>query len=111
MTFQTKENIPVNMRRPYHKTRTVATFNWNERAEMFAYINRMNALGIGHFFMGGLHTIDWNEEAILDELIQPRDEATQAPLSPDECKPCAATSGSEQYRSSRESMGKEFSFR
>ena len=78
---------------------------------MFAYINRMNALGIGHFFMGGLHTIDWNEEAILDELMQPRDEATQAPLSPDECKPCAATSGSEQYRSSRESMGKEFSFR
>ena len=69
------------MRRPYHKTRTVATFNWNERAEMFAYINRMNALGIGHFSMGGLPTIDWNEEAILDELMQPRDETTGTYLS------------------------------
>ena len=109
MTFQTKENIPVNMRRPYHKTRTVATFNWNERAEMFAYINRMNALGIGHFFMGGLHTTGWNEEAILNELMQPRDETT--PVLTFECQPCSAATSTEQHRSQGESMGKEFSFR
>lgn len=78
---------------------------------MYAFITRMNELKIGHFYMGRAATLDWDEEALIQQLMQPRDEATQAPLSPDECKPCAATSGSEQYRSSRESMGKEFSFR
>ena len=36
---------------------------------MFAYIKRMNALWHRPFLYGqGLHTMDWNEEAILDEV-------------------------------------------
>ena len=97
------------MRRPYHKTRTVATFNWNERAEMFAYINRMNALGIGHFSMGGLPTIDWNEEAILDELMQPRDETT--PVLTFQCQPCSTATSAEQHRPPRTTVGEKISFR
>ena len=90
---------------------TVATFKSSQLTEMYEYINYMNGLGIGMFYFRIVPTIGWNEEALLQQLMQPRNESTQAPLSPDECKPCAATSGSEQYRSSRESMGKEFSFR
>lgn len=97
------------MRRPYHKTRTVATFNWNERAEMFAYINRMNALGIGHFSMGGLPTIDWNEEAILDELMQPRDETT--PVLTFQCQPCSTATSAEQHGPPRTTVGEKISFR
>ena len=97
------------MRRPYHKTRTVATFNWNERAEMFAYINRMNALGIGHFFMGGLHTMGWNEEAILDELMQPRDETT--PVLTFQYQPCSTATSAEQHRPPRTTVGEKISFR
>ena len=90
---------------------TVATFTSSQLTEMYEYINYMNGLGIGMFYFRSVPTIGWDEEVLIQQLMQPRDEATQAPLSPDECKPCAATSGSEQYRSSRESMGKEFSFR
>ena len=78
---------------------------------MYEFINYMNGLGIGMFYFRTVPTMDWDEEALLQQLMQPRNEATQAPLSPDECEPCAATSGSEQYRSSRESLGKELSFR
>ena len=77
---------------------------------MFAYINRMNALGIGHFSMGGLPTIDWNEEAILDELMQPRDETT--PVLTFQCQlPCSTATSAEQHGPPRTTVGEKISFR
>ena len=90
---------------------TIASFLSTQLDEMYEFSNYMNGLGIGMFYFRTTPTMGWDEEALIQQLMQPRDETTQAPLSPDECKPCAATSGSEQYRSSRESLGKEFSFR
>ena len=90
---------------------TIASFLSTQLDEMYEFINYMNGLGIGMFYFRTVPTMDWDEEALIQQLMQPRDETTQAPLSPDEREPCAATSGSEQYRSSRESLGKELSFR
>ena len=66
------QSIPVNVHRTGLKAQTVATFSWDERQEMFNYIDQMNSLGIGHFAMATKPTQDWDEEALIDELMQPR---------------------------------------
>ena len=78
---------------------------------MYAYITRMNELNIGHFYMGRAATLDWDEEELLQTLMQPIDEATTASLFALERESNPTTQGSAQLRSLGEGVGKEFSFR
>ena len=77
---------------------------------MYAYIKRMNELNIGHFYMGRAATLDWDEEELLQTLMQPIDEATTASLSTLERESNPTTQGATQCRSFGEELGKEFSF-
>ena len=78
---------------------------------MYAYIKRMNELNIGHFYMGRAACLDWDEEELLHNLMQPIDEVTTASLFALERKSNPTTQGAAQHRSQGESLGKEFSFR
>lgn len=78
---------------------------------MYAYIKRMNELNIGHFYMGRAACLDWDEEELLHNLMQPIDEVTTASLFALERESNPTTQGAAQCRSSGEELGKEFSFR
>ena len=78
---------------------------------MYAYIKRMNELNIGHFYMGRVETLEWDEEALIQSLMQPIDEATTASLFALERESNPTTQGATQCRSFGEELGKEFSFR
>ena len=78
---------------------------------MYAYITRMNELNIGHFYMGRAACLDWDEEELLHNLMQPIDEVTTASLLALERESNPTTQGAEQHRSQGESLGKKFSFR
>ena len=78
---------------------------------MYAYIKRMNELNIGHFYMGRVETLEWDEEALIQSLMQPIDEATTASLFALERESNPTTQGAAQCRSLGEELGKEFSFR
>ena len=72
---------------------------------MYAYITRMNELKIGHFYMGRVACLDWDEEELLHTLMQPIDEATTASLFALEREPCSTTESAKQYRSFGEGVG------
>ena len=78
---------------------------------MYAYIKRMNELNIGHFYMGRAACLDWDEEALIQSLMQPIDEVTTASLFALERESNPTAQGSTQLRSLGEGVGKEFSFR
>lgn len=65
-------NIPVQWRISQAKIRTVATFTWTEKEKMFAFIDYMNTRGIGHFYQGNTASKGWDEEALIDQLMEPR---------------------------------------
>ena len=70
---------------------------------------RMNELKIGHFYMARMVTLDWNEEALIQSLMQPIDEATAASLSALERESNPATEGTAQCRSSGKKLGEKVS--
>ena len=78
---------------------------------MYAYIKRMNELNIGHFYIGRAATLDWDEEALIQSLMQPIVEATTASVFALERESNPTTQGAAQLRSLGEGVGKEFSFR
>lgn len=78
---------------------------------MYAYINRMNELNIGHFYMGREPAHDWDEEALIQSLMQPIDEATTASLLALECESNPTAQCTTQCRSSGEELGQELSLR
>ena len=41
---------------------------------MFAYIDRMNEIGEGHFYQAKQPSKTYDEESLIQELIQPRQE-------------------------------------
>ena len=41
---------------------------------MFAYINRMNEIGEGHYYQAKETSKAYDEESLIQELIQPRQE-------------------------------------
>tara|TARA_B100000902_G_C27195669_1_gene856339 strand:+ start:903 stop:1121 length:219 start_codon:yes stop_codon:yes gene_type:complete len=63
-------DIPVQWRISQAKIRTVATFTWTEREKMFEFINHMNSLGIGHFYQGNTISKEWDEEALIQKLME-----------------------------------------
>ena len=78
---------------------------------MYTYIKRMNELNIGHFYMGRAACLDWDEEELLHNLMQPIDEVTTASLFALERESNPTTQGAAQCRSFGEELGKELSFR
>ena len=107
----TSAQIPVNLRKSNINVKTVATFTHDNRRQMYAYIDRMNNLDLGHFYMARVPTHDWDEEALIQFLMQPIDEATTASLFALERESNSTSQGSTQLRSLGEGVGKEFSFR
>lgn len=73
-------NIPVQCRKSKVRVATVATFNWTDIPEifgkeaMFAYIDRMNEIGEGHYYQAKQASKAYDEESLIQELIQPRQE-------------------------------------
>lgn len=104
----TSAQIPVNYRKSNINVKTVATFTHDSRRQMYAYIKRMNDLNIGHFYIARVPTLDWDEEALIQSLMQPIDEATTASLSAIERESCAVAQGTEQHRSTGEAVGTSF---
>jgi len=77
---------------------------------MYAYIKQMNELNIGHFYIARVPTLDWDEEALIQSLMQPINEVTTASLLALERQSNPAAQGTTQCRSSGEELGKELSF-
>ena len=106
----TSAQIPVNHRKSNINVTTVATFTHDNRRQMYAYIKQMNELNIGHFYIARVPTLDWDEEALIQSLMQPIDEATTASLSALECESNSTSEGTAQCRPSGEKLGQGISF-
>lgn len=101
----TSAQIPVNLRKSNINVKTVATFTHDNRRQMYAYIDHMNSLDLGHFYMARVPTHDWDEEALIQSLMQPIDETTTASLSALERESCAVAQSTEKHRSLGEGVG------
>ena len=101
----TTNPLLVNFRRSQVNVKTVASFSIKDKHLMHDYIERMNDLKIGHFYIAQAATAGWDEEELLYTLMQPIDEATTASLSAVERESCSAPKSTEQHRSTREELG------
>jgi len=101
----TTNPLLVNFRRSQVNVKTVASFSIKDKHLMHDYIERMNDLKIGHFYIAQAATAGWDEEELLYTLMQPIDEATTASLSAIERQSSAVAQSTEQHRSAGKEMG------